>query len=270
MGGQSTKEPARFGPYVLVRELSHGPAGERWLALHERDHSSHVVHRASARHDRGSQKRFFDSMERLSTLSHPHLLPIESYAVCPAGRATLVTPYTGNQSGLVTLGSLVELKGGRLSPTEADRALTHVLEGIDYAHRSGIGHGPVSAERVLVDRHGRAAIELYGLERSLRGGLGADAELVRDEVRSVAEIGYRLITGLGAEEPRIAAGRLVKKLSPAWDEWFERGLDGVAGFGSAAEAIEALPSSRRDDVDTSPRVNVLGVLSRFRWPSRSK
>lgn len=255
---------------MLVRPLAPGVLGERHLALHERDHSSHVVHRTAARHDRASQKRFLDAIERIAALKHPHILPIEQFSTCPGGSGAVVTPYTGNQEGLVTLGSLLEMKGGRLGPNEADRALTHLLEAADYAHQLGLGHGPVDLSRVLVDRHGRASIELYGLERSLRGSAGVNAELMRDEVRSIAEIGYQLLTGLPADEPRIPAGRLLKKLPPGWDEWLERGLDGVSGYSTAAEAIDALPSSRRDEPETQPRVSVLGVLSRFRWPSRSK
>lgn len=249
---QSSVPPEqRFGPYRLVRELERGPLGERWLAIHEVELSSHIVHRFAARPDKAGQRRFLSAVESVKGLEHAHLTSIEMYAVCPNGRGCVVTPYTGNQDGLVTLASLVAAKGGRMSPVEAERALTHVLEGIDHAHRAGVVHGPVSDREIVVDRHGRASIELYGLARAL-AGQAANSEVIRDEVRSVVEIGYRLITGLAAEEPRIAAGKLVKKLDPAWDAWLDRGLDAAGGFDSAAEAIGLLPSMVEGAGESSP------------------
>lgn len=263
---QPVEQEQRFGPYRLVRELDCGPLGERWLAVHEVDLSSHVVHRFNPRTDKSGQRRFLSGVESVAGLEHAHLTAIESYAMCPSGRGCVVTPYTGNQDGLVTLESLAQAKGGRLTPLEAERAVTHLLEAMEYAHGQGVVHGELHAAEVTVDRHGRVFIELYGLGRAL-AGLKTNSEVVRDEVRSAAEIGYRLITGLSPEEPRIPAGKLVKKLEPAWDEWFERGLAAAGGFATAEEARQYLPSVR--EVDEEPgRVRL--VLSRIRRLSTSR
>lgn len=232
----------RFGPYRLVRALEPGSVGERWLAVHEVELTSHVVHRLAPRTDKAGQRRFLSAVESVRGIWHSHITPIELFAVCPAGRGCVVTPYTGNQDGLVTLASLLAAKGGRMTPVEAERAVTHVLEAMEHAHAGGVVHGPVNDAELVVDRHGRVSIELYGLARAL-SGQAFNSEVVRDEVRSVVEIAYRLITGLGAEEPRIAAGKLVKRLDPAWDAWLERGLDAAGGFESAGEALGMLPSA---------------------------
>jgi serine/threonine protein kinase len=266
-----TETTLRFGPYELLRPLSPGAMSERWLALHERDHSSHVVHRFAPLHDRTGHRRFLAAVEGIAGLAHPHLVGVEQFSICPHGRGVVVTPYTGNQDGLVTLGMLLEIKGGRLGPNESDRAVTHLLEALDYGHRQGVANGPIGLDQVLVDRHGRVLVELFGLSRRLQGLTGAPtAEQVRDEVRAVAQIAYQLVTGLASDEPRISASRLVKRLTPAWEAWLERGLDGVAGFESAGEAIEALPSSQREEPAAPARGSVRTMLSRFRWPSRSR
>lgn len=258
----------RFGPYRLVRELERGILGERWLAVHELDLSSHVVHRLSPRSDKAGQRRFLSAVAEVAGLEHPHLTTIEMYALCPSGRGCVVTKYPGNQDGLVTLDSLVAVKGGRLTPIEAERAATHLLEAMEYTHGQGVVHGALQSPEIMVDRHGRVSIELYGLGRAL-AGLKPNSEVVRDEVRSVVELTYRLITGLSAEEPRIPAGKLVKKLEPAWDEWLERGLDAAGGFASAAEARGLLPSIRELGEEPTPSPVKL-VLSRIRRLSVSR
>ena len=129
-----------------------------------------------------------------------------------------------------------------MHPDEAERAVMQVLEAFHDATAQRQHHGPITMDEVLVDRHGSLVVELFGMSRLVRGLTVGNSELVRDEVRSVVEMGYQLITGLPAEEPFIPAGRLVKKLDPAWDDWFDRGLDPAEGFASAAEAIASLPS----------------------------
>jgi len=266
---EATLEKPRFGAFELVRPLESGPLSERWLARHEFDHTSHVVHYFPGRHDRGGQRRFLEAIEAVSGLNDPHLLAIEQFAVCPSGRGVAVTPFTGNHRGLVALNTLLEHKGGRMTPNEAERAVVHILEAVDAGSSLG-GNGPVSLQQVLVDRHGRLTVEFYGLGPRLRGVPMLGPESARDEVRSVVEIGYRLLTGLSAEEPRVPVAKLEKRLPRAWEGWLERGLDAVSGFESAAEAIAALPSNEGESESQPSRGPVRVLLSRFKWPSRSR
>ena len=108
-------------------------------------------------------------------------------------------------------------------------------------------------DEILVDRHGRCVVEMYGVGRRVRGMVNAHPETARDEVLRVCEIAYQLITGLRAEEPLIPATRLVPKLSKAWSQWLSEGLDPSGGFGSAREALDRLPSSLERLVVSVPR-----------------
>lgn len=263
-------ERLRIGPFRLVRQLQPGILGERWLAFNESDQSDHVAHRFRLSQDRVEQRKFVAAIEALSPLVHPHLLPIEHLSLGVAGGAWVVTPYTGSHDGLVTLASLVRDKGGRMTPAETERALIQMLEAMEYAHSEGHHHGPVNPEEILVDRRGSLAIELYGLRRRL-GGMAQQpaSEVARDEARSVVEIGYWLLTGLPADEPRIQAGRLIPRLDHRWDEWFNEGLDPAAGFASPSEALAAMPGMRRE-VESRERVSpVRTVLGRFRRALRA-
>jgi serine/threonine protein kinase len=253
------KERVRFGPYRLVRELSASPLGCRWLALRESDQSSHAVYRFEALPDRIWRRRHTGAMHVLAELQHPHLLALEMFSFDVGGEPWVVTPYTGNHDNIVLLRDVVQAKGESLSAAEAERAVLQVLEGIEYAHSVNVCNGPIAMEQLLVDRRGCVLIELYGVSRALAGQDGSDTELIRDEVRSAVEIAYRLVTGLSADEPRILAGRLAKKLPRAFEEWLEEGLHPGRGFQSAEEAISKLPH-RRPDPEPSRVRTVLGRL----------
>ncbi len=266
---ESRVQRLRIGPFRLVQRLEPGPNAERWLALNEADESTHVAHRFKSESDR-DLRRLVEAVEKLGALNHPHILPIEHFTLDRAsgGKAPesgwLVTPYTGTLEGLVTLSVLLSDKGGQMPPAEAERTLIQLLEAVESAHADGFAHGPVAKDEVLVDRRGSLSIELYGLRRLMQGaGAVPVSEVQRDEVRSIVQIGYTLLTGLSDEEPRIRADRLIPRLDRRWDEWFDEGLDAAAGFLSAGEALSGLPGMRREvEVKPGPVRSMLGTFRR--------
>jgi hypothetical protein len=253
-------ERVRFGPYRLVRRVSSSLLGKRWLALRESDQTSHTVYEFGCLPDRVWRRRHTRAMQLLATLQHPHVLSIETCSFEVGGEAWASAPYTGNHDCIVTLMDVVRAKGDMLLAHEAEKAVLQVLGGVAFSHSVGVCNGPVAFEQLLVDRHGSVRIELYGVARALAGLDGMNSELVRDEVRSVVEIAYRLVTGIEADEPRIPVGRLAKKLPRGFEAWIENGLDPTGGYQTAQEAIEALAESRIEP-DTSRVRNVLGRLA---------
>ncbi|MBX3363987.1 MAG: hypothetical protein KF866_04410 [Phycisphaeraceae bacterium] len=255
-----------FGPYRLARPLVSHELAERWLALHVRQQSSHVVYRFAPFADRAESRRFLRAFEKLSEVKSEHLLPAEQVSFDSAFRGWLVTPYTGNQEGLLTLSRLLDLKGGQMGAFEAERAISQVLDAVGNAQSHGLFHGPVKADEILVDRHGALHIDLYGVRRAIRGQ-GEGVDLARDEIRGVAVLGYTLLTGLEPGPSLIAPSRVARRLDRAWDDWFEEALDPSGGFVTAAQAREALPTSRRTSERQSLPTTanpVRVVLNRFR------
>ncbi len=236
-------DATRLGPFALTRTLQPGPLGPRHLALHELDHSSHVIHRPVGR-DRFEQRKFLAIAQAAQKLRHPHILPIEDFGLDAKGSPWLVTPFTGDATGLWSLEAHLRAKGGYLPPIEARQAVGHLFEAAAFAHESGLAHGPLAMDEVLVDRRGSLLIEFYGLARMRRTGetLTTDPDVRRAEVQSIVRIGYQLVTGLLPEMPIIAASRVVAGLDPAWDAWFATGLSDI-GFKSAAHATSALNDS---------------------------
>jgi hypothetical protein len=99
----------------------------------------------------------------------------------------------------------------------------------------------VYPEQVLVDRFGSLQIELYA-----HPALAETSRLntqIADEIRSIAQMGYRLITGLEISSDRLAPSRVVKRLDRNWDTWFEIALDPIDGFEDAEHAMRALPTN---------------------------
>ncbi len=238
--------PLRIGSYLLTRPLGHSPIAARFLALHEQTQSSHVAHRLAPCPGRVERARMEAAFTSLARLDHPHILRLESLTIVD-DTPWIITPFAGDADGLRSLGKLLRQKGGQMSPLEAGIAVGQLLAAFDYAHarsaEAPVFNGGVTLDDVLVDRHGRVIVELFGFSRRLKGMARGDMETIREEVARIVEIGYELITGLRAEEPVIPAQRLAPRLSRSWAQWLERGLDPSLGFRSAKQALEALPTS---------------------------
>lgn len=231
------------GPFELARPMDRCVLGQRWLARHVEQQTDWMLIEFGPVLDKFERVMVLSWLDAMDEFVHPHLPAIRRVVNPYSGSIWAAEPFFGSEDGLLTLGQLVELKGGRMPAAEAERALSHMLDAMRYAHERGVCHGPLCSREVLVDRHGSLSLDLYGLGRRMSGLIGVDEEIVRDEIRSAAMMGYWALTGLAAEEPLIKPSRLVRKLEKAWDEWFEAALDPAFGFSSAAEASAALPSA---------------------------
>lgn len=260
----------RFGPFRLIHPLGALMGWERFIALHERADTDHLVYRHPAVHDASERRRLLASIEPMAGITHPHLLEVSAYSFDEQDRLCLVTPYTGNQEGLVTLSDLVERRSGRLEAPEVARCVEHLLEAVSAARGAGLTGGPIEPERVQVDRRGSVRIELYGLpgaDRINRGFCTA-----ADEVRAIAAMAAWLLTGLRQDVAPSGIARIAGRGAKAWEPWLEAALDPMEGFESPEEALAALPNRAAPDRVGVPPVVVVptatarftGVLRRFR------
>lgn len=233
----------RVGPYILTKRLSPGVLGDRWLALDERDQTSHVVHRFRHPGTREDALRILHAVQQTAALDDAHILKVEGAALDTKGRPFAVTPYIGDSDGVLTLDTLLRRKGGLMPIEEAKRALEHMLGAVQHAHEHALAHGPLSMPEIQVGTRGNLAVELYGVARLLSTNPRPRAEAERLEIRSVFEIAYQMVTGLRVETPIIPACRVLPDLDASWDDLFETGL-GEPGFSSAAHALSAVQNCR--------------------------
>ncbi len=207
--------PATAAGLPIVGRLPSHRLGRRWLVRANPESPAKVVYLVSfpEAHREGARK---DRLDGLLGLRSNHILPLERVEWEVGG----------------------EKAEGRMDPCEVRRAVSHLLLGLDDAHRHGVAHGPVLIDEALVDPRGRVLIELLGVEAAR---LGIRRPEIRAEVRSVVRLAVELLTGIpaGDEEGR-AMGRPAG-VSRAWMRWIRLGLASEGGFASAAAALAALP-----------------------------
>lgn len=250
-------EPVAVGPYELVAPLSDHRLGRRWLALHRREQRNCTLYRLTesdgapsssdapdGRHDRLGRASAL--IARAAGVSNSHVGRIHEAFTDHTGHAWLAGGYSGTHAGLINVSQLAELKGGRLGVEEVRRGVTHLLEASRSMHEAGLCHGPIAPDDVLVDRHGALVIEGYGVARALAGGGALDPAAAAHEVRSIAALAYRLLTGLEADEPRTPADQIVKGVDRPLSAWIEAALHQGAGVAAGIEAaFSTFPRARR-------------------------
>jgi serine/threonine protein kinase len=240
---------SRLGSLVLTKPLSPGVLGDRWLAFNEADQTNRVVvwirnWRPDAwQGGADDDARLASVLADCRALRHPHILSIDEIGHDDDARAYVVTPYTGDQNGIVTLDLLLRTKGGFLAVEESKRALEQLLAAVVHAHESGMAHGDLSMAEIQVDTRGRVCIDLYGVARALSSAPRSIEEDRAAEIRSICRLGYQMLTGLRPDTPLIPAGRVVLGLHRTWEDFFETGL-GTPGFSSADHALSALTACR--------------------------
>ena len=246
---QSSTEPTqkiRFGPYVSVRPLAGVHRCDRLIMLHDRDRTNHLLYRFDHITDPVARRRVYDRFIKTAHLNHAHILRVQSVGYDDTGRLCVITDYPGNQEGLVTLGDLLEARGGRLEFNEAIRLMGQLLESCVHASQQEIVHGPFSMDELLVDRHGCTLVELFGLRQALNNQYSiSDAR--SEQTRSIIEIGYMLTTGMPhadvvSSSNAAKPSKFAKRSGKLWDAWFALALDPVNGFETSQQAIDTMPT----------------------------
>lgn len=252
-----TETQDRVGAYMLTKPLARGVLGDRTLALHAQNLTSHVIHmiKAAAGDPRDAWTACcMKALTECRRLKHSHTLEVEAFDSLRPGEVWVATPFTGDQDGLVPLDLFLRRKGGFLGLDEGKRAIEQLMAAVCAGHELGMSHGELSMREVQVDRRGSVHVEHYGVARALGAGVHQTlAEAQAAEVRSVFEIGYQFVTGLRVEQPIIPASRVLLDAHHSWDDLFETGL-GNPGFTSAAHAMSAIQGCKLNRDSAGKRV----------------
>lgn len=214
--------------------------------LHERERTNHLLYRFDHMTDPVARRRVFDRVLKTAHLDHAHILKIENVGYDNTGRLCVITDYPGNQEGLVTLGDLLEIRGGQLEFAEAIRLMGQLLESCVHAAEQGVYHGPFSMTELLVDRHGCTLVELFGLDLAMNNGYSTE-DARAEQTRSIIEIGYLLATGMQhsdivSSSDASKPSKFAKRNGKHWDAWFAMALDPLNGFETSQQAIETMPT----------------------------
>jgi serine/threonine protein kinase/Rieske Fe-S protein len=106
--------------------------------------------------------RFLKEAAAISSLKHPHILPVCEYSE-HSGFPYLVTPYMTN-------GSLADVikQQGRCSLTDVMNILEQVGSGLEYAHRRGHIHGMLRPSNIVLANDGSMLVAGFGLMHMLQ------------------------------------------------------------------------------------------------------
>jgi len=205
--------------YALEEEspLAAGRLANVYLAR-DLDSGGQVVIKRFHRHlYEESLESFLRELEHLSTLNHPNILPVldQSQQTRVGGDSFLVLPY-------MEMGNLRSLLHGRkfCPPSVLLPLVREVAAGLDHAHASGIIHGDIKPENILIGGVPRAArLADFGVARHFvvedmvatvtriitkpQGAsaylspeqLQADESSPRSDLYSLALVVYELLTG---------------------------------------------------------------------------
>ncbi|MDJ0496250.1 MAG: extracellular solute-binding protein [Acidimicrobiia bacterium] len=113
-------------------------------------------------------RRFEGEAQLVARLEHPHIVPLYDYWREP-GAAYLVLRLMGRGS----LRDVVESTA--LSSDEAVRIVQQIAGALETAHRSGVAHGDIKPENILLDGEGNAFLSDFAIAVGGRRHSGTDA-----------------------------------------------------------------------------------------------
>ncbi len=147
----------QFLDYTITSILECHTASTTYLAVHDDRPASTLVLKIfhQPTFSNASQERtFLQEMEKLSHLSHPHLVPILEAGI-EDGQAYIVSAYMPNGSLRVRFDRAYPQ---RLPAQQAMTIIAQIGQGLAYLHARYLTHGHIKPEHILFDTNGRALL----------------------------------------------------------------------------------------------------------------
>lgn len=153
--------------YQIERQLGQSPINTVYIARSPKQDQA-VMFTTFTLPDRFSTQayerfkdRFIRVVSALAHLRHPLILPVYDFCAQP-GYLYMVTPLTTAD----TLATSLQ-RQSRFTTAQVLEIMRQIAEGVDYAHRSGVVHGLLKSENILLDREQKVQIAGFGLVQLL-------------------------------------------------------------------------------------------------------
>ena len=153
-----TPHPTRaFGRFELRQLLGKSSATMAWLAVDTRSARELVLHMPRVQPtDASSLETWLHEARMAARLNHPHLAPVAEIGVQDHW------PYLAVERGQgLTLGEWLQVQA-QPAPLEAVDLLYQALEGLAFAHDSGVVHQDLQFHHLLVDDLGHVRVAALG------------------------------------------------------------------------------------------------------------
>ncbi len=164
--------PKALDGYEILDEIGQGPSATVFLARHEATRKQVVLKlfRETAVADRDTIRALHREVVISSGLEHPNIVRVFDINET-GGRHYIAMDYVDG----VPLNRLLE-HYKRFETIQACRIVQGMAAGLSYAHRSGISHGSLIPENVLIEsQSGRVVLTDFGISRTMARSLGQGA-----------------------------------------------------------------------------------------------
>lgn len=152
------------GRYKIEKEIGRGGMARVYLA-HDLRHNRPVALKllnAELGAAIGAE-RFHREIQVIARLRHPHIVPLYDSGEM-SGQLFYVMPYVHGETVRQRIA-----RAGSLSPDEAMRLTSDVVDALEYAHRNGVVHRDIKPDNIMIDeRH--ALVMDFGIARALADG----------------------------------------------------------------------------------------------------
>ena len=168
---------ARVGNYILVRKLGEGGMAEVWLARQHASATFRALKFLNAQFQGIPEVETRFQSEGENQLVHPNIVRIYEVGQ-EGGHSFLVMDYIDGRD----LEKIMDSRRGPLTIPEAVDIGIQILEGLGFAHASGIVHRDIKPSNVLVDSEHQAYLMDFGIAKVLKAS------------RNMTQVGSRLGT----------------------------------------------------------------------------
>ncbi|MBI2901205.1 MAG: protein kinase [Planctomycetes bacterium] len=152
------KPEARFGKFVLVRQVGSGGFGAVYRAW-QTDLRRFVALKFLHTQEPEDLARFRREAQIAARLQHPHIVPVFEVGE-QDGRSYLSMEFVEGRT----------LREIRPDPRKSLEAMQTVALAVHYAHEQGIVHRDLKPHNLMLGTDGRVRVMDFGLARPLRGG----------------------------------------------------------------------------------------------------
>ncbi|MGJ3238699.1 MAG: serine/threonine protein kinase [Anaerolineae bacterium] len=187
-------------------------------------------------HDPDFLERFEREVEVISSLEHPHILPIYDYGEAD-GVPFIAMRFLGG-------GSMAQMvRRGVTRLEDLVKPFKQVADALDYAHQQGIIHRDLKPGNIMLDEHGNAYLSDFGIARVMGSNLTGSAIIgtpaymspeqahgvnidARSDIYSLGIVLFELITGREPYQAETPMSLLLKHINepvPPIDE-FRQGV----------------------------------------------
>ncbi|MFE7276211.1 protein kinase [Streptomyces sp. NPDC057623] len=156
------------GRYLLREPIGRGGMGVVWLAW-DGTLKRTVAVKCARPDDEQAARRLKKEAQYAARLHHPNIVPVFDFVEEPDGRTGgeavcwIVMEYVPSRS----LAQLVDDSGGTLPPEDAGSVGCQIAAALAKSHASGVVHGDVTPENILVTEDGIARLTDFGIARAL-------------------------------------------------------------------------------------------------------